>query len=266
MLNVKMEYLLKRKVFDDHFPDSVKSYFLTGWNYFKEIEKLDPELRELALRNLDLQDKRFGSRTPFENFRVALYLAKDKPELMKELFDKMPAIPQKELNPKILKKVYFNPYFEQETKKLDFANKYSVALTAQRYLERSGQEPTSDNIEKVTKMIINQRKDFSKKVILGKKTHLIPIAYGDSYFNLRDMIKVARDAGVSDVVTGLKGRNDLEYDSKLKRRILESVKNSKGKTQTVIYFNDHGSPNDQALFPKNSKVPSSERAIRRCTC
>lgn len=207
-------------------------------NYITALTKLDPELQELAVSNLDFESGVFADRIFKSRSRtLAIRLSKDNPEFMKTLLEHMEEDEDLGLNPQVLSQVYFDEHFQDQTTDLDFANQYSIALTAQRYFKRAGVEATPENIQEVTDLILKQRENFAEHIILGEDTYFIALTHEQRIFDNDRMIKFAEDAGVDDVApSDLKG-------SEAKERFLDNVIDSGIKGKTTIHFNGHGGPN-----------------------
>ncbi|MBI4980868.1 hypothetical protein HZC30_04915, partial [Candidatus Woesearchaeota archaeon] len=239
-----------------------KKYGTTAYltDYLSAISVLSPELRQLAIDNLDFEFGVFYDETRRgEAYRTVLMAYKDKPEEMKQVLAKMPVRNDLGFNPKIFNQVYFDEEFQEQTKELDFANRYSVALTAQRYLERSGQPATPEKIQEVTNIIINQRAQFSNYVILDENTYYIPVTHEEKWFDNGEMVTLARDAGVGEVAASdFKGSIDPEKTKEVKERALGTIVDSKTHGKTTLHFSNHGSPDHQWLSSGQTSAQFSD--------
>ncbi len=225
-------------------------------NYLMELEKLDPELQELAMNNLDLKSGIFiDSSHKGEALRRVLEFHKDKPEQMKALLDRMPMREDMGFNPVGFSTIYFNEEFQQKTKDMDFANKYSIAYTAQRYLDQRGTWLPDDR-SKAIDLIIQQRARFSNHVVLDENTYYIPVTHEEHWFKNGEMVQLARDSGVKQMADqNMKG-------AEAKGKFLDSVKGSKDKGKTTVHFNGHGGPNHQWLSKGQAGVETSDQMRR----
>ncbi len=227
--------------------------------YLLELDDLDPELQELGINNLDLTSDVFldPSLTGI-SFRKLLINLEDKPEILQSFLKNMPknnpdyteivARNLFDFEPELFSRVYFDEHFQEQTTNLDFANKYSVALTAQRYLKRSGDEVTPESIQEVTDFILEQREIFAEHVILDENTYYIPIVHEEEMFENSRMIALARDARVQNIAAeDLKGSTDITETEEVKNRFLGFVRESGDQGRTTIHFNNHGGPNHQWL-------------------
>ena len=217
-------------------------------NYLKELEKLDPKLQQLAIENLDLNKGLFRKvDKEGEAYRRVLEFHKNKPKQMEAFLRKMPTLLHIGFDPEKFRTIYFEKHFEEQTKDLDFANKYSVALTAARYLEQKGDMNQEDRI-KVIDLIIQQRERFANHVILDENTYYIPVTHEEGHFENGKMVQLARDSGVKEIADpNLKGNKDIEKTKQVKEKFLGFVKGSKEKGKTTIHFNNHGGPEHQWL-------------------
>ena len=243
---LRKKIIEKARIIGDAYSKGSLSHLTSylGW-----IKALKPELQRLALNNIDFKKGVFIHHEKAGSALKSLLISfKDKPIVMKQLLSRLPQQKNFGLNPQIFSQVYFDSHFQKNTKKMDFANKYSIALTAQRYLERTGAKVSSKNIEKTVKLIMDYRKKFSKREILGKKVYYIPITHRESRFENDRMVKLARKAGVTDIAaTGLKGKQRNSETKKVKKKFLDYIENSKPKGRTTIHFSNHGGPKHQWL-------------------
>jgi hypothetical protein len=225
--------------------------------YLMELENLNPELQNLAMEKINFQEGIFVDKyRKGEALRRILEFNKDKPEQMKKLLERMPHRSDMAFNPDVFGLVYFNEHFQEKTKDMDFANKFSVALTSQRYLERQGGMIDDENVGKVVDLIITMRERFSHHVILDENTYYIPITHEEELFENDKMVRIARDSGVKEIADpNLKG-------AEAKGRFLDFVRGSKDKGKTTIHFNNHGGPNHQWLSRGQAGVETSDRMRR----
>ncbi|MBI4980968.1 hypothetical protein HZC30_05430 [Candidatus Woesearchaeota archaeon] len=218
----------KTKVVGDQFLPS----------YLTELEKLNLELQKLALGNIDFNTPKTEEKG--QALRTALMFYNDNPEKMNALLEQMPIIKDIGFNPKGFRTIFFDQEFQEKTKGLDFANKYSVAYTAQRYLDQRGTWESEDITEAID-VIMQQRERFSAQAILDENTYYIPMTHEEEWFKNSGMVKLARDAGVTQIADqNLKG-------SDAKDKFLDFVRDSGDKGKTTIHFNGHGGPNHQWL-------------------
>jgi hypothetical protein len=206
-------------------------------NYIDALEGLNPELREKAIQEIDFNSGIFENRLiKGMSKKLAIYQAKDNPETLKIILEVMEVDEDLDFNPQLFSQVYFDEHFQQATEGLDFANSYSVALTGQRYLERSGKDPTQENVQEVTDLIIAQREEFADHVILDEDTYYIGITHESPHFDNARMIEFVRGAGVTKTADKeLKGPED-------KNNFLNTVSSSTYLGETTIHLNGHGGP------------------------
>ena len=225
-------------------------------HYLMELEKLDPELQKLAMDNLDFKSGIFlDSLHKGEALRRVLEYHKDRPEQMKALLDRMPMREDMGFNPVGFSTIYFNEEFQQKTKDMDFANKYSIAYTAQRYLDQRGTWLPDDR-SKAIDLIIQQRARFSSHVVLDENTYYIPVTHEEHWFQNDEMVQLARDSGVKQMADqDMKG-------AEAKGKFLESVRGSKDKGKTTVHFNGHGGPNHQWLSKGQAGIETSDQMRR----
>jgi len=146
-------------------------------------------------------------------------------------------------NPKIFKQVYFDEGMQDKTEGMDFAGRYSVALTVQRYLDRNRDSPTPDNVEMAVEDILEYREEFSEHVILDEDTYYIPIVHAEDRFDLEQKIFDAKSLGVESIASeGLEGFYDSKKNSQVKEKFLDIVRESEDEGRTTIHFNGHGGP------------------------
>ncbi|MBS3170135.1 hypothetical protein J4210_06655 [Candidatus Woesearchaeota archaeon] len=221
-------------------------------HYFEELRKLDPELQELAVGNLDFNTGIFVHHYHAgEALRRTIEFYKDEPEKMNALLKRMPAREDMGFNPEGFRIIFFDKEFQEKTKDLDFANKYSVAYTAQRYLDQRGTWMPDDRTAALN-VIMEHRERFSKQVILDENTYYIPITHDEERFENARMVQLARDSGVKDIPSqNLKGVES-------KNLFLAYVEESREKGKTTIHFNGHGGPNHQWLSVGQAGVETSD--------
>lgn len=217
--------------------------------YLLELKKLSPELQALAMQTLNFNEGVFvDPDIKGESFRRVLMFNENNPPQMKKVLERMPKREDIGFNPQLFSEVYFNPHFQEKTKELDFANKYSIALTAQRYLERRDESPTPEKIKEAVEAILSQRERFTNYNLLDKDTYYIPITHEEDQFENSKMVQLARDAGVRKIADpNLKGRKDLSGTETVKNKFLGFVEQSKEQGKTTIHFNNHGGPDHQWL-------------------
>jgi hypothetical protein len=224
--------------------------------YVSSLESLSPELRELAIDNFDFELE--GSLFTHEHYkgralRTVINLYKEDHQLLANVLDTIPADKDLDFNPELFSEIYFHEGFQVQTSELDFANKFSVALTAQRYLERSGKEATIENMQEVTELILTQRTTFANHIILDENTHFIPLTHEDDFnFHNDKMVTLARDAGVTNIANEeLRGKEN-------KDQFREIVRDSGKQEKTTIYFNGHGGPKHMWLSDGEAGNEDSE--------
>lgn len=230
-----------------------KLYF---FRYLKELETTDPDMRLYAIEQFDFSKGLFANTYTYgQMLRASLGLFADTPGQMRALLEKMPPRPEQDFNPQGFGTIYANDYFQEQTRDLDFANKYSVALTAQRYLGQRGAWSGNEQREAIT-AVMEQRKQFEQQAILDKDTYYIPITHEEERFENAEMVGLARDAGVRNIADeNLKGKG-------AKKRFLDVVKASGGKGKTTIHFNNHGGPDHQWLSSGQAGTERSDNMRR----
>ncbi|MBU0457361.1 MAG: hypothetical protein ABH824_06330 [Nanoarchaeota archaeon] len=205
-------------------------------HYLFRLKSLSTELQESAISRIDFSNPAIVKGG---GFKSVLEFHKDKPEQLRRLLEQMPAQEELGFRPKRVSQIYFDPHFQEQTKDLDFANKFSVALTAERYLQRTGETPNAENIKQTTNTILEQRRQFAQHVILDENTYYIPITHDEEWFENSKMVQIARDSGVRSIADeNLKGAG-------AKNAFMDYVQNSKGKT--TVHFQNHGGPDHQWL-------------------
>ncbi len=243
-----------RVAYDQFAGDSGRA--LPIQHYLMELEKLDPELQTLAMENLDFKAGIFAH--PYykgEALRRTIEFYKDEPEKMNALLERMPMRKDMGFNPEGFRTIFFDPEFQEKTKGLDFANRYSIAYTAQRYLDQRGTWLPNDRTEAIS-LIIQQRERFASQVILDENTYYIPLTHEEERFESNRMVQLARDSGVKEIADqNLKGAED-------KGIFLETVAGSKDKGKTTIHFSGHGGPNHQWLSKGQAGVETSDELRR----
>ncbi|MEW5897019.1 MAG: hypothetical protein AB1668_04965 [Nanoarchaeota archaeon] len=225
-------------------------------HYLMELKKLDPELQKLALDNLDFKSGVFvHSYYKGEALRRTIEFYKDDPEKMNALLERMPMRKDMGFNPEGFRTVFFNKDFQEKTKGLDFANKYSIAYTAQRYLDQRGTWLPNDRTEAIS-LIIQQRERFANQVILDENTYYIPLTHEEERFENNRMVQLARDSGVKEIADqNLKGAG-------AKDTFLKTIEESGDKGKTTVHFSGHGGPNHQWLSKGQAGVETSDELRR----
>ncbi|MFA5856384.1 MAG: hypothetical protein WC867_03435 [Candidatus Pacearchaeota archaeon] len=151
-----------------------------------------------------------------------------------------------------LSEIYSNKEFNSLTEGLEGEEKWSIALSISRRLEQKSLESGETNIQNTANEIMNYRKNYEDRVLLGPETDtFIPITNDERWsttngdegvyrFQEDVLTKLATDSGVKPeaIKSGLKG-------PAAKTKILETIEQSKGST--TIYFNNHGGPEHQWL-------------------
>lgn len=226
--------------------------------YLTELKKLSPELQELALGNLNFGKGIFRQYdyNKGEAFRRVIMFYQDDPKKMEWLLNRLPIREDIGFNPELFGKVFLDQEFQEKTENTDFANKFSIALTAQRYLERSEDALNEENIKKITDLIIRQRENFAQYQILDQDTYYIPITHEEERFSNSRMVRLARNIGVNDIADiNLKGAG-------AKDKFIELVQTSAEQGKTTIHFNNHGGPSHQWLSSGQAGTESSDELSR----
>lgn len=213
--------------------------------YLNELKKLDLSLQKQAIAQLNFdsggESNTFSEKySQGESFRRLLDFYKDEPQYLSVLLERMPSKSELGFEPQEFGVIYLDHEFQEKTKELDFATKYSIAYTAQHHLTPE-EILSSDKRAEAVNLILQQREHFSKQIILDENTHYIPITNDEEMFSNTDMVRIARDSGVTSIADqNLKGEV-------AKEKFLEFVEQSKDKGKTTIHFNAHGDPDYQWL-------------------
>jgi hypothetical protein len=249
---------IKRKIIEEttlilKYP--AQNYQMTSYlfNYLNALKNENTELQKLALEKINFEEGIFKEQgVEGSVYRWVLEAFHHKPEVLKYALDQMPKREDISFDPDLFKDVYFSDIFESETKDFDFPNKYSVALSVQRFLEGINREITPQDIEIVTQLIVEERKNIRDKIFLGEGTYYIPIAHDEPGFDLNWQVAMARRFGVKDIAaTDMKGAVHKE-------RFLQFVKNSRDKGPTTIHFNNHGGLYSQSLSAPAGSFETSQ--------
>ncbi len=226
-------------------------------NYLHVLEtKTSPKIQDFAIETINFEEGVFKSENHKGEALRRLLEFYDDPGRMKRILERFPQRPDMAFNPDVFSLVYFNNHFKEKTENLDFANRFSVAHTAQRYLERPGGRFDEQNVARVVDLIVAQRDRFSAQVILDEDTYYIPVTHEEDWFQNSEMVQLARDSGVKQMA---------EQDMKgagAKGRFLDSVTGSNDKGKTTIHFNNHGGPNHQWLSKGQAGVETSDEMRR----
>ncbi|MDO8623562.1 MAG: hypothetical protein Q7R52_04920 [archaeon] len=111
----------------------------------------------------------------------------------------------------------------------------SISLAVYRYMIKN---PKSD-IDYSVKYILDKRKEFENKEIVGPNTYFISFVHNETRFSNIPNKNFAKERGVKEeniIVDDLKGPEK-------KQTIEQSIVNSKNKGNTIIWINTHGLPN-----------------------
>jgi hypothetical protein len=247
--------------------DDLKRYIISKINIFEQLslykfdfylqvlKLLNPELQELALKSLHYNQGIFHSGNSWNAYRQVLLFTMDNPKLMEAVLDKMSLRKDFGFNPAVFKEVYFDKHFQEQTKDLDSASKYSIALTAQRYLEEKGSYSSENRITAID-LIIEQRKRFFDHHVLDKDTYYIPLVHEEN-INTGQMVTLARESEVREIA------DQALVGAEAKERFLDLVENSGEHGKTTIQFAGHGGPNHiwlsggqaTSAFSNDMKIP-----------
>ncbi len=246
----------------NEFPQ-LQAEIIEGIDTFEDFQVLtsvsDPALKKQILDKIDFSSDSFRKEsTKGVSFRMVLSALSDDPEALRYALEQMPDRADMDFYPRSLSTIYFDESFQTQTVGLDFANRYSVATTAERYLRQSNQDITTENLASVTEKIIQEREQFADYSILDEDTYYIPITHEESYFENDEMVQLAREAGVQDIADpSLKGSADKEETKRVKEQFLSYVAESQEKGKTTIHFSNHGGSEHQWLM---SGTPGSQES------
>lgn len=220
-----------------------------------------PEIKRLIIDKTDFTDGAYsvGEDKKGISFRTVLLEASEDDETLEYALSHMLNRGDIDFYPDSLSKIYFDEEFQKQTEGLDFANRYSVATTAERYLRQSGQEITAETIADATQTIVEQRNAFADYQILNDETYYIPITHEEDQFQNDNLVRFARESGVQDIADpSLKGSTNLEETKAVKEKFLTYVTESDEKGKTTIHFNNHGGPEHQWLMEGQAGVEQSD--------
>jgi len=221
---------------------------LSEANYVSDIGILkaikatnDETIQEMLLNKGRTAD--FNTDFDKNYFRSALAYASSQ-KVFNEILTRNKLSGELGFNVDAMTRIYSEPGFKDKTQDMHPVERWSVALTAQRYLERSGKEFTTENLGNAVDIVKAKRNEVASYRILDSSTTFIPITHderfdsGEYAFKEESLVELATDSGVNNVVRGLKGAD-------AKSRILDSIESSEGKT--TVWFNNHGGSNHQWL-------------------
>ena len=187
-------------------PDSWKKY-----KYIKGADLADPARKALTYSSSPEVTKAIASRIHY------IYATFDKDAVIK---------------------VYSDTGFLEETKGLEPAARWDIAVTLTRKLKRENKKLTTKNIREASKQIIKQREEFAGKNLVDKETTVINILNdGKEYnykgdedysFDIDGLLKLYKKAGAKKVTKIIGNKHDA----------LKEIKNSRGKT--LIAIDAHG--------------------------
>ncbi len=210
----------------------------------------DKDLQLEIVKKMDFNSGEFlaGESTKGISIRRVLEKFSDDPEAFQTVLQEMPDNEEFDFYPQNIAEIYADPTFQEQTKDMDFANQYSVAMTTDRLVRRSGKEQNAATRGEALTEIMKQRDAFENYHILDEETYYIPITHEEDQFQNDDMIQIARESGVTNIANQeLKGSTDIEKTKSVKAEFLTYVKESDEKGKTTIHFNNHGGPNNQFL-------------------
>lgn len=130
--------------------------------YFAELSYMEPEIQELAIEEFNF-DKGFFA---YEIYRPALSynifeLHNNNPELMERLVDEMPIEETIGFDRDVFDDVFFDSNFQEQTRDMEFKERYALASTVHVYLEETGQGVSAKNVELTTILALGQEDSYT---------------------------------------------------------------------------------------------------------